>query len=299
MNALNNGSHTDHPETNALDISSIPPIQRNPFMFVLQGTAGAAFAGAIGGMASGYIRANNLAASAFGMGSNWLIISAPFLTLREGVLQFRYWQNERNGVHSLLRKDADDKIASTTAGMITGAGLGWMWRGSAAAPTGAIMYGLIAYTIQSGLSMARNYRLDKAAELYQKRHQLNLKAGYTGSDLTALHTEEIGRPIWWKVLWRNKNDDMSMQARPDPNWDPLGSAAQWIFTQIRTRIDFGPESSPFLNAFDLRYRKVLNAKLDILQAQISLLKTEIYNLEQVTGCSVAPTVSNSNKTENA
>ncbi|KAJ1341988.1 hypothetical protein BSLG_003488 [Batrachochytrium salamandrivorans] len=216
-------------------------------------------------------------------------------TMREGVLQFRYWRNRCNGVPSLLRKDKDDTIASTAAGAVMGAGFGWMRYGSAASPAGALMYGLIAYSVQWGLCISRNVILDTSAEIYRKRQQHALKPHLAGNEELELHSGTITTPEWWTSNWRNKDDDFSTHANPNPNWDPLKDAINWMVGHVRRRIDLGPEYSPLYNAFNLEYRKTLNTKVEILKFQIEALRHEIKQLEISTGRTVASLASSKTK----
>ncbi|KAI8924784.1 hypothetical protein BC831DRAFT_463619 [Entophlyctis helioformis] len=267
---------------------TVPYPDRSSGLITLKGTAIAGVLGAAGGVMIGYVQGMSLHATAFGMGVNWLLLSAPFLAIRETTLHYRYRLNQARGIDSLLKKDKDDLIATAVAGVTTGAGLGYIWRGPKAMPAGALMYGLIGISVQTGLSWMRNLRLQAAvAELHRTQaHAAQLQLQQSQPQQPAERPDK-----WWQAHWRHESEDLMEKTRfnwfrgtpsgqsPYDHWDPAQQAMQYLRTLITDHVDLGPWSSPLLNAFDVDYRKLLNAKICILEEQIEDLGDEIQRLQ--------------------
>eukprot|EP00842_Homolaphlyctis_polyrhiza_P005682 jgi/Hompol1/6114/HPOL_000707-RA len=222
-------------------------------------------------------------------------------TIRESVLQFRYWRNRSAGIDSLLRKDKDELFASTTAGVAIGAGAGWIWPnvtmtmamtigkkgGPRAMPAGALMYAMIAFAGQSGLCLMRNMRLNAAVSAKQLQERRKL-AEIEGNSQTQMQTavESRSSSRWWVDPFRKDSDDSLMHGGNDHSWDPIGEALNWMFGNIKRKMNTEQSASPFLNAFDLDHRAVLNTKIMILESQIEALKLQIEKLEKTSGITV-------------
>nr|KAJ3414409.1 hypothetical protein HK105_001770 [Polyrhizophydium stewartii] len=247
--------------------------------------------GAAGGAVAGGIQGVSLSAAAFGMGINWLVMTTPFFVFRESTLQYRYWRNALGGVESLSRKDRDDMIATTTAGLATGAMAGYIWR-------------------QAGISWLRNVRLEAAVAEMRKQSAsaaaspslhpdgssniVNNGVTKTPDDAglynirPAADAGLAAKTAWLQNRWRDvETEDLSMQSRPATEWDPFGDLMQWILGGIRARLDLDPKwSSPLFNAFDIDHRKTLNVKISILELQVRELRDEIGRIERTSGRSV-------------
>ncbi|KAL2915271.1 hypothetical protein HK105_205136 [Polyrhizophydium stewartii] len=266
--------------------------------------------GAAGGAVAGGIQGVSLSAAAFGMGINWLVMTTPFFVFRESTLQYRYWRNALGGVESLSRKDRDDMIATTTAGLATGAMAGYIWRGPLAIPSGALMYACVAAAGQAGISWLRNVRLEAAVAEMRKQSAsaaaspslhpdgssniVNNGVTKTPDDAglynirPAADAGLAAKTAWLQNRWRDvETEDLSMQSRPATEWDPFGDLMQWILGGIRARLDLDPKwSSPLFNAFDIDHRKTLNVKISILELQVRELRDEIGRIERTSGRSV-------------
>ena len=182
-----------------------------------------------------------------------MLVSVPFFTAREALLRIRFKLNSISGTHSLLKKDKDDVIASTGAGMLVGGWFAYFTRGPRAVAAGCMAYGFACCFVQMGLSLMRNYRLEMAL-----RNPVEGSQGFNWRDEALRTTAAIER---------------------QDAWDPVQDFFKWL--RLKTVGRFAPQqwSSPLLNAIDSDHRRVLNAKIVILQDQIESLKTEIKGLE--------------------
>ncbi|KAJ3032604.1 Mitochondrial inner membrane protease atp23 [Rhizophlyctis rosea] len=169
---------------------------------------------------------------------------------------------------SFTTRTKDEMIASSMAGAVVGGGLGYVWRGPYATPAGAVMYGLIAAIGQAGVSTWHHYRLNKS---------FFLESG-------GVEVEKV--PWYTKLKQLNENAWLEVgRTEPDPAkskwWDPVNVFAVWVKEKVHEHYGEPPEwATPYLNAFDVEYRKRLNIRAEILEGQVIKLQEQIKTLKR-------------------
>ncbi|KAI9015016.1 hypothetical protein BC832DRAFT_547115 [Gaertneriomyces semiglobifer] len=245
---------------------------RNSARFVIESTTIAGLTGASLGSLLAAARGQSKPAYAFSMGANWVVVSAPFFAIREGVLHYRYAQNMKNGLDSFKFRDKDDLIASISSGAIVGAGLGFVWRGPRAIIAGSLMYAALACGGQAIYSLMHHYRIKSALQQrLQGPEQETATVDPHKWSLTGFWKMDIVKP------------DRGAPPAPAADFDPIGSLFKWTRDKINDSVDLPDWASPLMNAWDMEYRKKLNVRLDILTAHVAELEENITSLKRQLG----------------
>ncbi|KAI8902733.1 hypothetical protein BC833DRAFT_572318 [Globomyces pollinis-pini] len=193
--------------------------------------------------------------------SNSFSLSAPFFIGRELVLQYRYWRNERLNFKNIQRRDWDEFLASTISGAVVGGGLGYSWRGPLAIlPVGLVYSGLMA-TLQSGVLVARNYRVSVALSRLE------------GASAPESQSTTPIKEHWKDGMFRIDSNKGIPSVTGIQNFDPAGLFYMSIQNTIAKLVD-NPKTY-WTRAVDLEYRQTLNIKITILQDQIIQLKADL------------------------
>ncbi|KAI9328520.1 hypothetical protein BDR26DRAFT_53024 [Obelidium mucronatum] len=222
------------------------------------GTVALTGTGAGVGALWGIVKGQGPVGYSFLMGTNWLCLSLPFFVVREAVLHHRQRLNPVYGRLNWKHRDSDDMLASVVGGSVVGGGLAFYTRGSLAVVGGGIVFGTLSAIAQFGFTQFRHARQEAAYELQNGEEQ---KASKKYMDFRNAPPRE-GTSF------------------DDHGYDPLREFTQWAQKKIINKVGGvavvdGGWVSPILNALDLEYRKRLNVKIDILERQISSLRTQL------------------------
>ena len=140
--------------------------------------------------------------------------------------------------------------------------------GRLAIPAGMIMYGSIAVISQFFVIKWRHWKQDRILSNNIENSVIQKNSNVSEP---SLWSSEI-----WKKPFRNTADG-SIQKQTPP--DPIASVLNRLRDAIYSRYSTPPWISPFLNAFDVDYRKKLNYKIEHLETQIEILKERINKID--------------------
>ncbi|KAJ3033433.1 Mitochondrial inner membrane protease atp23, partial [Rhizophlyctis rosea] len=203
---------------------------------------------------------------------NWMLVSAQFLTLREGILHLKYFLNDKRGISSFTTKNKDDMIASSISGAVVGGTIGNMWRGPPAIPAASLMYALIASAGQLGITQWHAYRLNQSLKISQGITEPKHIPWYT--KLKNMHRHDPFPDLRQQELDANGGIPRSTQV------DPVADAWVWMRDKINEVVELPEWASPVANAFDIEYRKRLNKRLEILELQVLELRERVADLRE-------------------
>ncbi|KAI9096964.1 hypothetical protein DFS34DRAFT_129644 [Phlyctochytrium arcticum] len=241
--------------------ASTAVLKRDPWTTIAQGSLAAGLTGASCGAILASYRGHSRAAWAFSMGTNWVVLTAPFLGIREVVLHYRLAKNAQEGINSYRTRNKDEMIASVAAGAFVGAGVGLVWRGPMAMIAGSLMYSALACGGQFSYLLARDWRLKRAVQ--ERMNTINPPPAVE-PDKCAFSLSRI-----WDMEILRENAGEVVEAA---EIDPLGSLFIWARDKVNQNVNVPEWASPLMNAWDIEYRKRLNARLEILEAQVADLK---------------------------
>ncbi|KAJ3333505.1 hypothetical protein HDU76_007271 [Blyttiomyces sp. JEL0837] len=231
-------------------------------------------AGATVGALLAKFRGQSSVAWAFSMGSNWLLLSVPFFTVREGIMFYRHERNRITGRNNLVMRDKDEFIATTISGTLMGGFLGQVWRGPRGIPAGMLTYGFLASAGQVSFTLFRRLRQDAALRNRAVVEQEKLAMSTSTMDETG--TKKSSLPSWYTDPFRSDGGAPPVES----TLDPIQDAFLWLRGKLFGKEEVPSWASPLANAFDLDYRIKLNNKVTSLEIQVEDLKLELSKLER-------------------
>ncbi|KAJ3219233.1 hypothetical protein HK099_004766 [Clydaea vesicula] len=232
--------------------------------FILKATLISGCLGCFQGVTIAALKGESKFAYGLMNGSNWIIISCPFFSIREAILYRKHYKNIKEGRSNLLYKSKDDAIASSISGMIVGGGLLYWKKGKYAIPAGVVFFGLGFSTLQFGYSLFREYRLNKAVSLANIPIEEDLKK----------------KPSIFENPFKDHDsfDFMKVEEASDPVRYIIEGAINILQNTLGKFPDW---LSPVANALDPVYRSKLNTRIYILETQIKELEAKIKNAKKI------------------
>ncbi|KAJ3412977.1 hypothetical protein HDV05_008692 [Chytridiales sp. JEL 0842] len=232
-----------------------------------------AFATGIGAMSGAMIapfRAQSSLAWGFSMGANWFTLSLPFFALREAIMHVNHSINNSRQIENWKLRDKDEFIASMGSGTVVGLGAGYIWRGPVAMPAGALMYGIVAGSLQLAVTAFRRQRQEWAYTYSQRAPPPPPSPSSSSLDPSN------------KGIYKHFPEPFHAEARDpsqDAGWDPVGEFVMYLRNKFKAHVEVVPEwASPILNALDLEYRERLNIKIASLEGEVGNLRAELRSL---------------------
>ncbi|KAI9337901.1 hypothetical protein DFJ73DRAFT_798371 [Zopfochytrium polystomum] len=264
-------------------------------VFAGQAVVGSGVAGSTLGALLAVWKAQSPASWAFSMGANWVLLSVPFFTIREGVLHYRQRGHLQRGEDVLAFRDKDDMLGTLAAGAVVGGGLGRVARGRGYGLPGAMFYALLAGGIQMTSTVLRHWRLSAGARLRDTDDAILRAHGAAdgaGADarppLDGYALDRIKKQAWadrYLGFYRRPFDSASEPALAPATgqFDPVGAAVGWVRRRavgaMAEVVDDVPAwLSPLVNALDMEYRVRLNEKTEKLERQVAALRARAREL---------------------
>ncbi|KAJ3124502.1 hypothetical protein HK098_001113 [Nowakowskiella sp. JEL0407] len=196
------------------------------------------------------------------MAANWLVLSLPFFLSRESILAI-----------APFHRDNNELLATTLSSSLLGSVLAYNWRGLPAVPAGLLVYSSLGFISQKSLISLRHWRQSIALQLLEQQQSEAQQSTQKPSVLDSTY--------WSKN--HQYQEARSLTDREEAELDPLKSLFDWSVSGIKWLLRLHPDNvpdwaSPLANALDLEYRKLLNVRLRVLEADVQELENRIETL---------------------
>ena len=172
-------------------------------------------------------------------------------------------------------RDRDNLIASACSGMLNGAFFGYFTSGPWAIIAGSLTYAALAAGTQYTISIGRRWRQNVALDRHLHPEKHSSQSYFTGPGglfanpfLSEDESDQLALKTAQNFSLTEKMKDMD---------DPVRHLFMAVRDFLREYVigEYPEWASPFVHALDMEYRNKLNLRIEILEAQLVVLREEI------------------------